>query len=91
MKNRNLMNKAYEEIENFRSKLGETFFDALMEEDNYTYEMAKGIIGVFDSCETEREEQIADRMLIAICGYSLETLISTIKTRDENGYMWKSC
>jgi hypothetical protein len=86
-----LLNNSYGEIDNFRDKLGETFFDTFMEDDNYTYEIAKGIINVFSCCKTESEVEIADKMLIAICGYCLETLINRIKARDKDDWCWESC
>ena len=76
------MNKAYREINDFRYKLGETFYEAFMEEDNSNYEIAKSIICVFDMCETERDVEFADKMLIAICGYSIETLINKIREKE---------
>lgn len=87
---RNTMHNT-EEITDFTDKFGEVFFDAIMEEDNSTYEMAKSIIAVLDSCETERDIEMADRMLIACCGYSFETLVNRIKEQDSNGYQWESC
>lgn len=80
--NKDDLNKAYMEIENFRDKLGEVFYDAVQEDDNSTYEMAKSIIAVFDSCETERDFEIADKMLTAICGWCLQTLVDRIVSRD---------
>lgn len=89
--NRETLNSAYAEIDNFRDKLGETFFDAVMEEDNSTYEMAKGIISTISSCNSKKEFEAANNMLIAVCGYSFETLVGRIKERDEQGYSWESC
>lgn len=89
--NRETLNSAYAEIDNFRNKLGETFFDAVMEEDNFTYEMAKGIISTFSSCNSKKEFEAANNMLIAICGYSFETLVERIKERDKQDYSWESC
>ena len=89
--NKDLLDKAYIEIENFSDKLGETFYGAVQEEDNTTYEMAKGIIGVFSSCETQKDFDIANAMLIAICGRSFETLVEIIKERDNSRYCWGSC
>lgn len=90
--NKEILNKAYAEIENFRDKLGENFYDAIQEDDNSTYEMAKGIISIFSSqCNTKNEFEIADAMLIAICGYSFETLVERIKKLDAEGYVWESC
>lgn len=91
MKRIERLNNACKETENFRAKLGETFYDAVQEDDNYTYEMAKGIIYVFDTCKTERDIEIADKMLIAICGYCLDTLIDRIEERDAIDYYWESC
>ena len=91
MKRIERLNEAYREIENFRRKLGETFYDAVQEDDNYTYEMAKGIINVFYICKTERDIEIADKMLVAICGYCLDTLIDRIEERDAIDYYWESC
>ena len=87
---RETLNSAYVEIDNFRNKLGETFFDAVMEEDNFTYEMAKGIISTFSSCNSKKEFEAANNMLIAICGYSFETLVERIKERDKQDYSWES-
>lgn len=87
--NRNDFNRAYSEIENFRDKLGETFYDAVQEMDNTTYEIAKGIIHVFNErCITEEEFAVADAMLIAICGYNVKELIDKINERNRNGYLW---
>ena len=90
--NKETLNKAYAEIDNFRDKFGENFYDAIQEVDNSTYEMAKGIISVFSSqCSTKKDFEIADAMLMAICGYSFETLVERIKKLDEEGFQWESC
>lgn len=86
-----ILNAADVEIESFRNKLGETFYDAIQEDDNTTCEMAKGIISVFSSkCNTKKEFEIANAMLMFICGYSFEDLVERIKERDANGYEWQS-
>lgn len=90
--NKESINKDYCEIESFRDKFGEVFYDAVQEEDNTTYEMSKSILSVLcGSCENERDYEIANAMLIVICGYSYETLVSRIKERDENDFPWESC
>ena len=88
--NRDSLDKAYVEIKNFRDKLGEIFYDAVQEEDNTTYEIAKGIISVFSSCETQKDFDIADSMLTAVCGWNFESFVERIKERDNSGYCWKS-
>ena len=76
--NKEVLNAAYVEIPDFKNKLGENFFDAVMEEDNSSYEMAKGIVSVFSNCTTKRDFEVADDMLMAICGYSFESLVERI-------------
>ena len=80
-----------QKIDNFTDKLGETFFDAIMEEDNSTYEMARSILRVLQGCETEEQYNIADSMVTAICGYCIDSLIDKIEERDADGYCWESC
>ena len=87
---RETLNTAYAEIPDFKDKLGEAFFDAIMEEDNTSYEMAKGIINVFSECNTQRDFELANHMLMAICGYSFESLTEKIKKLDADGYQWES-
>lgn len=88
MKRVDELNKAYREIECFRSKLGEVLYDAIQEDDNYIYEIARSVSLVFCRCKTDKEVEIADAMLIAICGYGIQTLISEIEERDANNYNW---
>ena len=76
------LNHAYENIEDFCSKLGEIFYELFIEEDNGTYQIAKSIISVFDICKTERDIEIADSMLIAICGYGIDSLITKIAWKE---------
>lgn len=82
---------AREKITNFTDKLGENFFDAIMEDDNSTYDMGRGIVSAFSDCRTEREFEVANNMLMATCGYSFETLVERIEELDESGHLWESC
>ena len=70
------LNKKYKLFAYFDEDLGNVLYEAFMEEDNTFYEIGKSIIHVFNMCETERDVEIADRMLIAICGYGIETLMN---------------
>lgn len=72
----------------FIPKLGEVLYDAIQEDDNYTCDMAEGVINVINMCSTPEEFSIADAMLIAICGYSIETLVEEIKDRNKKHYHW---
>ena len=68
--------------------MGEVLYDAIQEDDNYTCDMAEGVINVINMCSTPEEFSIADAMLIAICGYSIETLVEEIKDRNKKHYHW---
>lgn len=83
------MDEAYEEIDDFRDKLGEMFLDIFNEVDNNTLEMAKGIIAAFEKCETQRDYDIANTMLRGICGYGLDHIIEEIRKRDAEGFVWE--
>lgn len=65
-------------------KLADVTVDAIYEDDNSGYEMAKGILNTFADCETEKEYKIANDMLISICGYSIETLLSKMKEKEQS-------
>lgn len=65
-----------EEIEDFSDKLGEEILDAMYEDDNFSSDMGKYTLREFLMCETDREVEIANAMLIAITGWSLETLLT---------------
>ncbi|RHO95784.1 hypothetical protein DW019_11060 [Clostridium sp. AF37-5] len=84
MQKNNIIANAKKEIENFEDKLGENFYDAIQEDDNLTIDMARGILHAFSDCKTEREFQVANNMLIGVCGYSIQTLIERIKELDED-------
>lgn len=80
-----------EKIDHFSDKFGEVFLDAFMEADNGCYEMAKGILNTFYECKTDRDFQIANHMLMGICGYTAETLLERIEKRESEGFVWESC
>lgn len=82
------LKKVVSRTKDFIPKLGEVFYDAIQEDDNYTCDMAKGVINVINMCSTPEEFSIADTMLIAICGYSIETLVEEIKDRNKKHYHW---
>lgn len=88
--NKEMINKATAEIENFRDKLGEIVLDAIMEDDNSSLDMARGILGTFATCDTQREFEIANDMLTGICGYSFETLVERIRELDREHHCWES-
>lgn len=84
------LNQAYADIDNLADKIGEIVFDEINEDDNSTKDMGKYIMLAFKDCKTEDEFKSANQMLIAVCGWSFESLIEKIKKRDEKGYLWES-
>jgi hypothetical protein len=88
---REVLNKAYEEIPDFKDKLGENVLDAVTKEERDPCKMAEEVIRVFSSCKTKKELEAADNMLMAVCGYNLEKLVQRINRLDECGYLWKNC
>ena len=59
--------------------LGGRVISAVWEPDNYAYDIGRSITRVVDACNSESEYDFANKMCIAITGYSLETLIDDIK------------
>lgn len=63
----------------FEEELGNAVFEAYMEDDNFMCDVGESVISTFNACKTEREMEIADRMLAAICGWGINTLIRRIE------------
>ena len=85
-----VLDNAIMKIDDFRDKLCEILVEETMSSDNCGLDMAKSVIGTFQTCKTPEEFEIADRMLAAICGWRFETLVEKITERDSKGYMWES-
>lgn len=69
-------------IEDFDEVLGNEIYEAFMEDDNYFHEIGRAIGSTFNACTTEREVELVDRMLAAICGWSINTLLNRIEGKD---------
>ena len=72
------LNEFDDKIEEFDVKLGSAVYEAFMEDGNFFNDIGSAIVSTFNACKTESEVEIADRMLIAICGYGIETLLNII-------------
>ena len=75
---------------NLSNKLGEVLVDELMSDNTSSSYMGLSIMRALLACKTEQEFEIADRMLTAVCGWGIDTLMEKIKKRDENNYVWES-
>lgn len=62
-----------------REELGNVIYEAFMEDDNLFCDIGGAVIYTFNVCETEKEKEIANRMLAAICGYRIETLLNRME------------
>jgi len=80
--------KINEADENFSDKLGELVFDQVMSDD--VTEMGKHILKTLIQCQTEKEFEIANNMLVSVCGWGISSLVDMIKMRDANGHCWES-
>lgn len=68
-------------------KLADVTVPAIYEDNDnnrYGYGIAEDILNTFSDCETEKEFKIANDMLISICGYSIETLLTKIKEKEQS-------
>lgn len=75
---------------NIQDKMGETVYDFIQEDSNFTYDIGKSVVNVITDCETQQELDMADKMLTAICGYNLDSVMAKIEERDKSGYAWES-
>lgn len=73
-----------------QDKMGETVYDFIEEDDNFTYDIGKSVLNVIAECETQQDLDIADHMLAAICGYNLDSIMAKIEERDKSNYTWVS-
>lgn len=85
------LDRVSSEIEDFRDKLGEVIVDALFDDENTSLDIVKSVLGCFDTCQTDREFEIAERMLTAVCSWNMDTLVNTIRERDNDpDFVWES-
>lgn len=75
---------------NMIEKVGETVYDFIQMDDNFTYDMGRGVLSVITDCETQHDLDVANNMLEAICGCNLDSILEKIKERDNSGYKWMS-
>lgn len=80
--------KALREIQYIIPKLGDTVYDCIEEEDNYTMDMGKHLFHALMQCKTQRDMDIANQVVIGITGYSIESILEHIEKRDKEDYDW---
>lgn len=73
------LNKAYMQIQNLEYEVGEAVWRATQEEINTHEEIGIGIICTLGQCNTKKEFDIADAIIVSVCGYGIDTLLNRIK------------
>ena len=72
----------FEKINDFHFKFGVVLLDTFMEEDNIMPDVSKAVIRVLESCNSEKEFEIANNMMDAIFGYHFVTLAEKLMIQD---------
>ena len=80
LKVKETFDKMESEIDDFRDLFGEVVYDAFNEDDNSSYEIGRSIVRELRNASALQFD-FADKMLIAITGYSLESHLERIKDR----------
>lgn len=70
--------------EDFEENFGDIVYSAFMDSENSLEDISDDILAVFSSCKTENELKLADNMLIAITGYSLDSLLKQYERNFQN-------
>lgn len=67
-------------------KVGETVADETYSE---CYDLiGENLLFIFQNCETEKEYELANSVLEAICGEKIEKILEIVHERDKNNYEW---
>lgn len=72
----------FEKINDFHFKFGVVLLDTFMEEDNIMPDVSKAVIRVLESCNSEKEFEIANNMMDAIFGYHFVTLAEKLMIQE---------
>lgn len=84
MKDIEIIYKSIINIPQFEDKLAENIFSAINKRDNDRKMVAKDVISVFLNCNTQSKFDVANNMLMSICGYDFRTLVEQIIESDND-------
>ena len=84
MKDIEIIYKSIIDIPQFEYKLAENIFSAINKRDNNRKMVAKDVISVFLNCNTQSKFDVANNMLMSICGYDFRTLVEQIIESDND-------
>lgn len=85
-----IQKKELKDIEDIRDKFGETIYDCIQEEYNSTSDIGKYALDAIMECKTGRELELVEKMLAAITGYNIDSILEKIRALDGEGYAWES-
>ena len=71
-----------EKMDDPRQSLGDVIYDAI-EDDNSSYTMGKYAVNEFLGFKTKKEFEAGEKILIAITGYGLDTLVERVLEKEE--------
>lgn len=77
--NRNDLIKRINQLEDY--EIGKTVRCAFCEDDNFDEDIANSIYNGLLTCETERDLKMFERGIVALCGYSINTILSLTEKR----------
>ena len=72
-----------EKMDDPRQSLGDVIYDAIEEDDNSSYTMGKYAVNEFLGFKTKKEFEAGEKILIAITGYGLDTLVERVLEKEE--------
>lgn len=77
-----MFDKMEGEIEDFRDRLGSVVLDAINEDDNSSWEIGRSLTRELRHASVLQYD-MADKVLIAVTGYSIESLLNKVKEERE--------
>lgn len=74
----------FNNVTSLSNKLGEITYYAVLEEDNFPEKIGEALESLISSCKLERDYDIINKVIVAICGYSIPTLLERIDECDKD-------
>ena len=60
------------------NEIGEKIWEFVSEDDNYSRDMAKGVLDVYNTIQTPEELKVAEKMFIAFTGEDMDNFLDWI-------------
>lgn len=79
---------AFEKIDDFTEKLGESIYDGIEDDSNFTCDMGRYTSRAVFKCKTDNDYNFVSETVCAICGWGIGKIIDDIIEKDREGYCW---